>query len=68
VVYLIDIDLLETAAEKAIPTSSTQTYVGEQAEEVAAGYVIEGEKGLSKEAKHIFDCPEMKKFMDLIGF
>jgi hypothetical protein len=64
----MDSDLSETEAKKAIPTSFTQTYVGEQAEDVAAGYVIEGEKGLSKEAKNIFDCPEMKMFMDLIGF
>jgi hypothetical protein len=68
VVYLINSELSQTAAKKAIPRSFTQTYVGEQAKEVAAGYVIEGEKGSSKEAKNIFDCPEMKMFMDLIGF
>jgi hypothetical protein len=67
-IYLIDSNLSEMEAKKAIPTSFTQTYVGKQAEEVAAGYVIKGEKGLSKNAKNIFDCPEMKMFMDLIGF
>jgi hypothetical protein len=68
VIYIIDSNLSEREAKEAIPTSFTQTYVGEQAEDVAAGYLIEGEKGLRKEAKNIFDCPEIKTFMDLIGF
>jgi hypothetical protein len=67
VIYLIDPKQLRTKqSPRLLPW---QTYVGKQAKEVAAECVIEEEKGLSKEAnKNIFDCPEMKKFMDLIGF
>jgi hypothetical protein len=67
VIYLIDSNLSETEAKKAIQTSFTQTYFGKQPEEVAAGYVIGGEKGLSEEAKNIFDCTSIA-FLGKIKF